>query len=146
MQVVHIDKNIAWHISKKIERTIDTFMCSTNALTESGELYNIDGNGSRAAPIMYGPRQVILVLGINKIVRDLDEAEKRVRQYVAPLDAIRLGKETPCTALGYCTDCASPNRICNDFVVIKGQFVKGRIKVIIIKSIWVISKKDKGKA
>lgn len=57
--MVHIDKNIAWHISKKIERTIDTFMCSTNVLTVSGELYNIDGNGSRVAPIMYGPRQVI---------------------------------------------------------------------------------------
>jgi L-lactate utilization protein LutB len=60
----------------------DTFMCSTNALTESGELYNIDGNGSRVAPMLYGPKQVILVAGVNKIVRDIEEAEKRVRQYV----------------------------------------------------------------
>lgn len=111
----------------------DTFMCSTNALTESGELYNIDGNGSRVAPMLYGPRQVILVVGINKIVRDIEEAEKRVRQYAAPIDAKRLGKDTPCTTLGYCIDCKSPNRICNDFVVIKGQFVKGRIKVIIVR-------------
>jgi hypothetical protein len=111
----------------------DIFMCSTNALTESGELYNIDGNGSRVAPMLYGPRQVILVAGINKIVRDIEEAEKRVRQYAAPIDAKRLKKSTPCTVLGYCADCKSPDRICNDFVVIKGQFVKGRIKVIIVK-------------
>ncbi|KAJ53011.1 L-lactate utilization protein LutB [Clostridium tetanomorphum] len=110
----------------------DTFMCSTNALTESGELYNIDGNGSRVAPMIYGPKQVILVCGINKIVKDIDEAEKRVRNYSAPIDAKRLNKNTPCTNLGYCIDCKSPNRICNDFVVIRGQFIKGRIKVIIV--------------
>lgn len=110
----------------------NTFICSTNALTESGELYNIDGNGSRVAPMIYGPKQVILVTGINKIVRDIEEAEKRVRQYSAPIDAKRLNKDTPCTKLGYCIDCKSPNRICNDFVIIRGQFIKDRIKVIII--------------
>ncbi|WP_027624286.1 lactate utilization protein [Clostridium lundense] len=110
----------------------DTFMCSTNALTENGELYNIDGNGSRVAPMIYGPEQVILVCGINKIVKDVKEAENRVRNYAAPIDAKRLGKNTPCTNLGYCIDCKSPNRICNDFVVITGQFIKGRIKVIIV--------------
>lgn len=110
----------------------DAFLCSTNAITESGELYNIDGNGSRVAPMLYGPKQVILVAGINKIVKDIDEAEKRVRNYSAPIDAKRLNKNTPCTTLGYCIDCKSPNRICNDFVIIRGQFVKGRIKVIFV--------------
>ncbi|WP_053955025.1 lactate utilization protein [Inediibacterium massiliense] len=110
----------------------DTFICSTNALTEDGELYNIDGNGSRVAPMIYGPKQVILVTGINKIVRDIEEAERRVRRYAAPIDAKRLNKETPCTQLGYCVDCKSTNRICNDFVIIRGQFIKGRIKVIIV--------------
>ncbi|KGK87010.1 lactate utilization protein [Clostridium sp. HMP27] len=110
----------------------DTFMCSTNALTENGELYNIDGNGSRVAPMIYGPKQVVLVAGINKIVSDLKEAEKRVRNYSAPIDAKRLKKNTPCTTLGYCVDCKSPNRICNDFLIITGQFVKDRIKVIIV--------------
>lgn len=110
----------------------DTFLCSTNAITESGELYNIDGNGSRVAPMLYGPKQVILVAGINKIVKDIYEAEKRVRNYSAPIDAKRLNKNTPCTTLGYCIDCKSPSRICNDFVVIRGQFVKGRIKVIFV--------------
>lgn len=110
----------------------DTFLCSTNALTEDGELYNIDGNGSRVAPMIYGPKQVILVTGINKIVRNIEEAEKRVRNYCAPIDAKRLGRNTPCTTLGYCVDCKSPNRICNDFTIIRGQFIKDRIKVIII--------------
>ena len=110
----------------------NTFMCSTNALTEDGELYNIDGNGSRVAPMLYGPKQVILVTGINKIVKDIAEAEKRVRNYAAPIDAKRLNKDTPCTTLGYCVDCKSPNRICNDFIIIRGQFIKNRIKVIIV--------------
>jgi hypothetical protein len=110
----------------------DTFICSTNALTENGELYNIDGNGSRVAPMIYGPKQVIIVVGINKIVKNIEEAEKRVRNYAAPIDAKRLNKDTPCTKLGYCVDCKSPNRICNHFTSIRGQFVKDRIKVIII--------------
>ncbi|OSB18506.1 lactate utilization protein [Clostridium sporogenes] len=110
----------------------DTFICSTNAITESGELYNIDGNGSRVAPMIYGPKQVIIIVGINKIVKNIEEAESRVRSYAAPIDAKRLNKDTPCTKLGYCVDCKSPNRICNDFVVIRGQFIKGRIKVLIL--------------
>ncbi len=109
----------------------DTYLSSTNALTEDGQLYNIDGNGSRVAPMIYGPKQVIIVAGINKIVRDLEEAEKRVRNYAAPLDAKRLGKNTPCTKVGYCMDCKSSDRICNYFTVINSQF-SNRIKVIIV--------------
>lgn len=112
-----------------------TFICSTNALTESGELYNIDGNGSRVAPMIYGPKQVILVVGINKIVKNIEEAERRTRGYAAPIDAKILNKDTPCTKLGYCVDCKSKNRICNDFVIIKRQFIKGRIKVLIMGDI-----------
>ncbi|WP_027399008.1 lactate utilization protein [Anaerovorax odorimutans] len=111
----------------------DTFLSSSNAITENGELFNIDGNGSRVAPMIYGPKQVIIVIGINKIVKNLEEAEKRVRRYAAPIDAKRLGKETPCTKLGYCVDCSHEQRICNDFVSIRGQFIKGRIKVIIVE-------------
>lgn len=112
--------------------TSDTFMCSTNAITEEGVLYNIDGNGSRVAPMIYGPKQVIIVAGINKVVRNMEDAENRVRNYAAPIDARRLGRDTPCTKIGHCVDCKSPNRICNDFVTITGQFVKDRIKVIIV--------------
>ncbi len=82
--------------------------------------------------MIYGPKQVILIAGINKIVKNIEEAERRVRSYVAPIDAKRLNKDTPCTKIGYCVDCKSSNRICNDFVVIRGQFIKGRIKILIL--------------
>ena len=112
--------------------SVDTFLTGTNAITEKGELYNIDGNGSRVAPMIYGPDQVIVIIGVNKIVRDLDEAQNRVRQLAAPVDAKRLEKNTPCTKVGYCVDCKHEERICNDFVVITGQFQKDRIKVLIV--------------
>ena len=128
-------ENLKREDKKKIYRAnflTDTFLTGTNALTENGELFNIDGNGSRVAPMLYGPDQVIVIVGINKIVKDLDEAEKRVRQIAAPIDAKRLNKNTPCTKFGYCVDCNHDERICNDFVVITGQFQKDRIKVLIV--------------
>lgn len=110
-----------------------TFLSGVNAVTQEGSLYFIDGNGSRVAPIIYGPEQVILVTGTNKIVSNSEEAIQRVRQVAAPLDAKRLGKNTPCVKLGRCINCKSKNRICNDFVCITGQFVKNRIKVIFLE-------------
>ncbi len=110
----------------------DTFLCSANAVTENGEIFNIDGNGSRVAPTLYGPNQVILVIGINKITSDIDSAIKRARQVAAPLGANRLGKNTPCSTLQRCIDCKHKERICNDFVLISGQFIKDRIKVIVL--------------
>lgn len=111
---------------------VDTFLTGTNAITENGELYNIDGNGSRVAPMLYGPKQVIVIVGYNKIVPDLDAAVNRTRQIAAPLDAKRLNKDTPCTKLDKCIDCKHHDRICNDFVTIRRQFIKERIKVIIV--------------
>ncbi len=111
----------------------DTFLTGINAVTTDGSLFNIDGNGSRVAPILYGPKQVIAVVGTNKIVNSVDEALLRARQIAAPLDAKRLGKETPCTKLNKCIDCHHTQRICNDFVLITGQFEKDRIKVIFIE-------------
>ncbi|MBR0596295.1 lactate utilization protein [Sinanaerobacter chloroacetimidivorans] len=110
----------------------DTFITGTNAVTLDGKLFNIDGNGSRVAPMIYGPKQVIVVAGINKLVENLEEAIHRTRQIAAPLDAKRLGKNTPCTSLGRCIDCKHKERICNDFVLITGQFAKDRIKVILL--------------
>ena len=110
----------------------DTFISGTNAITLDGAIFNIDGNGSRVAPMLYGPNQVILIVGINKVTPDIDSAIKRTRQIAAPLDAKRLGKQTPCTKLSRCIDCKHKERICNDFVLIQGQFVKDRIKVIIL--------------
>ena len=113
----------------------DTFITGTNAVTLDGKLFNIDGNGSRVAPMLYGPDQVIVVVGINKLSDNVEEAIQRTRQIAAPLDAKRLGKETPCASLGRCIDCKHPQRICNDFVLITGQFSKGRIKVIIVNKV-----------
>lgn len=110
----------------------DTFFSGVNAISEDGKLFFIDGNGSRVAPIIYGPKQVVLITGTNKIMKDEESALHRVRQVAAPLDTIRLGKKTPCAVTKQCTDCNSPQRICNDFVMIAGQFQKERIKVIII--------------
>lgn len=111
----------------------DTFITGTNAITEDGELFNIDGNGSRVAPMIYGPGQVIVVVGTNKITENAEDAIVRTRQIAAPLDAKRLGKDTPCTKLGKCIDCSHQQRICNDFVLITGQLIKDRIKVVIIE-------------
>jgi len=110
-----------------------TFLSGVNAITQDGSLYFIDGNGSRVAPIIYGPEQVILVTGTNKIVSNSEEAIQRIRQTAAPLDAKRLGKNTPCVKLGRCINCKSKERICNNFICISRQFVKDRIKVIFLE-------------
>lgn len=110
----------------------DTFLTGTNGVTVDGKLFNIDGNGSRVAPMLYGPRQVIVVVGVNKLTDTVEEAINRARQVAAPLDSKRLGKETPCVKLGKCIDCSHQQRICNDFVLITGQFIKDRIKVIFV--------------
>lgn len=110
----------------------DTFLTGVNAITTDGRLFNIDGNGSRVAPMLYGPNQVIVIAGINKLTDTLEDAITRARQTAAPLDARRLGKSTPCTSLNRCIDCSHKERICNDFVLISGQFTADRIKVILI--------------
>lgn len=110
----------------------DIFISGTNAITENGEIINIDGNGSRVAPMIYGPKKVILIVGTNKITKNAEEGWFRARQTAAPLDAVRLHKNTPCTVAGRCTDCKSESRICNDFVMISRQFDPDRIHVIII--------------
>ncbi|MEG1004477.1 MAG: lactate utilization protein [Clostridium sp.] len=110
----------------------DAYFVSSNAITEDGFIYNVDGNGNRAAAILYGPEKVIIICGANKIVKDLDEAIKRNRALAAPMNAKRLNKKTPCTKVGYCMDCKSPERICNEYTLIKRQRSKDRIHVIFL--------------
>ena len=110
----------------------DAYFTSTNAITENGELYNVDGNGNRVAAMIYGPKKVIIIAGVNKIVKDLDEAIKRNRNISAPANAKRLNKTTPCTKTGYCMDCKNPDRICRAYTVIKSQSNKDRIHVLFI--------------
>lgn len=110
----------------------DYFLSGVNAITEEGEIYNLDGNGSRVAPIIYGPRKVFLVVGYNKITLNEQEAISRIRNYAAPADAIRLKKNTPCAKTGKCADCRSEDRICNYLTVVKGQFDPNRIEVLLL--------------
>ncbi len=112
--------------------TSDTFLCSTNAITEDGELYNVDGNGNRVSAMIYGPKQVIVVAGKNKIVRDMEQAVCRVETVAAPKNAARLGCETPCAKTGKCAHCRSDARICCSYVRLGQQRVQDRIKVIIV--------------
>lgn len=110
----------------------DTFITSTNALTEDGELYNVDGNGNRVAAMIFGPRQVIVVAGVNKIVKDMDEAVRRVETIAAPKNTVRLECDTPCARTGECAHCHSDSRICCSYVRLAQQRVPNRIKVIIV--------------
>jgi len=96
----------------------DVFLVSTNAITEGGQLFNIDATGNRVGAMIFGPKKVIVVAGANKIVKDLDEAILKVRERTAPINAKRLNVKTPCVHTGQCEDCESPERICNIWVVI----------------------------
>ncbi|QQO10155.1 lactate utilization protein [Breznakiella homolactica] len=111
----------------------DFFFSGINALSQTGKIFNLDGNGSRAAPIIYGPKKVFLLCGTNKIVPDDEAAVLRVRNTAAPMDARRLGRKTPCAKTGRCMDCAGPERICNYMTVIQGQFDENRIEVLIVE-------------
>ena len=110
----------------------DTFLSSTNALTEDGELYNVDGNGNRVSAMIFGPKQVIVVAGVNKIVKDMTEAKERVEKVAAPKNTVRLERATPCVKTGVCGHCRSEDRICCSYVVLAQQRVPDRIKVIIV--------------
>lgn len=110
----------------------DTFLASTNALTEDGELYNVDGRGNRVSAMIFGPKQVVLVVGVNKIVPDMAAAVRRVEQIAAPRNTKRLGCETPCASAGECAHCRSDGRICCSYVRLGQQRIPDRIKVIIV--------------
>lgn len=110
----------------------DYFLMSTNALTLDGELINIDGNGNRVACLIHGPRYVYIVVGMNKIVSDVESGIARVRNFAAPPNAVRLNKETPCKYTGRCGDCLSVGSMCNHIVVTRHNGEAGRIKVFLV--------------
>ncbi len=111
--------------------TCDVYLTSTNAVTESGELYNVDGAGNRVASMIYGPESVVVVMGYNKIVKDIDAAVERNKEIAAPVNCMRLDRKTPCVKTGKCMDCASPDRICNYYTVIRSTNNK-RIKIVLV--------------
>ena len=110
----------------------DIMIASSNAITLDGRLVNLDGSGNRIAAMTFGPKKVILVVGMNKVAPDLESAMTRVKHYAAPVNAIRIGVKTPCAETGLCSDCKSPQRICNMWSIIEGHTVKGRIHVKLV--------------
>lgn len=127
------------NLSKEQKRSLylrnfdaDYFLSGVNAISATGKIYNLDGNGSRVAPMIYGPKKVILLCGTNKITETDEDAIDRIRRIAAPLDAKRLGKKTPCRVTGVCQDCKSPEKICNYWTIIQGQFDENRIQVVFI--------------
>lgn len=113
----------------------DTYFSSVNAITEDGEIFNVDGNGNRVAAMLYGPDKVILVVGANKIVKNIDEAINRNKCVSGPANAKRLNTKTPCAKVGYCMDCKSDDRICCEYTVIKKQRMADRMFVIFINEV-----------
>lgn len=110
----------------------DVFLSGTNAVTEDGKLFNVDATGNRVGAMFIGPKKTIIVTGVNKIVKDLDAAEKRVKEWVAPQNAKRLGRKTPCVETGVCADCKSPDRICNIYVTLAKKPVRTDVLVILV--------------
>ncbi len=110
----------------------DLFITGTNAVTENGQLVNLDMIGNRIAALTFGPKFVIVLLGRNKIVKDVKAAMDRIKNYAAPVNAMRLDKKTPCAETSYCDECKSPGRICNTWTITEKSFPKGRVKVILI--------------
>ncbi len=108
------------------------YFTSTNAVTEDGELVNIDGTGNRVASMIYGPDKVIVIVGVNKLVKDEAAAWERLRNFAAPTNSVRLNRKTPCAVTGQCSNCNSPERICASYVTIKRQMNPDRIHVIIV--------------
>ena len=110
----------------------DYYFMSTNAITMDGELVNIDGTGNRVASLIFGPSNVVIIAGMNKVADNLESAVDRARNTAAPMNTIRLDRKTPCTQVGRCMDCMSPDCICNQFVVTRRSAPAGRIKIILV--------------
>ncbi len=111
---------------------VDLFITGANAVTETGKLVNLDMTGNRVAAINFGPRNVIILVGRNKVVPDLEDAMMRIKNYAAPANAMRLDKKTPCVKTSICEECRSLDRICNIWTITEKSFPKGRIKVVLI--------------
>lgn len=110
----------------------DYFLMSTNAITLDGELINVDGNGNRVASLIYGPKHVIVVVGMNKVVSSVEEGYKRTRNIASPPNTVRLNKNTPCSVTGKCGDCMCDDCICNQIVITRRSRDKDRIIVLLV--------------
>lgn len=110
----------------------DVYLGSSNAITTDGILINIDGHANRVSAYAYGPKKVVLVVGMNKVASDVDSAMKRARNISAPANITRFGKKTPCAATGSCMNCKSPDTICCQFLITRYSQAADRIHVILV--------------
>ena len=110
----------------------DVYLMSANAITEDGVMVNIDGNANRVSALAYGPKKVVMIVGMNKVCDDIDGAMKRARNVAAPINAQRFGLTTPCAKTGSCFDCKSPDTICCEFLITRFSNHKDRIHVILV--------------
>ena len=110
----------------------DVYLASTNAITEDGELVNIDGNANRVSCIAYGPKKVVFIVGMNKVTSDIDSAIKRARNVAAPINKQRIGGNTPCVKTGSCMNCKNPDTICCQFLITRYSKHQDRIHVILV--------------
>ena len=111
---------------------VDFYLTGTNAVTEDGHLLNLDMIGNRVGALNFGPKNVVVIVGRNKLVPDLESAMVRIKNFVAPVNAMRLDKKTPCLTTSICQDCQSSDRICNIWTITEKSFPKHRIKVVLI--------------
>lgn len=111
---------------------VDLFITGTNAITEDGVLVNLDMIGNRIGAITFGPKNVIILVGRNKICCDIDDAMYRIKNYAAPVNTMNLDKKTPCSQTGFCHNCQSPNRICNTWSITEKCFPAKRVKIVLI--------------
>ena len=126
------DRDAAQAIYRKTF-SADYYLSSVNAISESGEIVNIDGNGNRVAAITFGPKHVILVVGINKVAQNLEAAISRARSLAAPVNMMRFADlNTPCKHDGTCHDCKSPDSICNYIQIMRNSHPTGRHIVVIV--------------
>lgn len=110
----------------------DTFLMSSNAISADGQLYNIDGNGSRLAALVFGPKSVVVVAGINKVTKTIEDAEARTRNLASPANALRFDIPTPCCTTGNCSDCLSTSSICATMIRTRICRPAGKIKVVLV--------------
>ncbi|MBN1848742.1 MAG: lactate utilization protein [Deltaproteobacteria bacterium] len=110
----------------------DCFLCSANAISITGEIVNIDGAGNRVAASIFGPKKVVIIAGMNKVTTDLDSAMKRAKEVAAPLRAKDLNIKPPCVETGICSDCHSPQRICNVTVILHRKPMLIDVSVVLV--------------
>jgi L-lactate utilization protein LutB len=128
-------QKLTWEEKYELRRQallVDLFLMGTNAVTEDGYLVNLDMIGNRVAALTFGPRNVVVVAGRNKIVPDLESGMARIKNYAAPVNTKRLNMKTPCVKTGRCMDCKSPERICNLWTITEKSFPAARIKVVLV--------------